>query len=227
MNPKTLPSHAIHCRHASTQRGVVLFIALIALVALSLAGIALYRSVDSSNAVAGNLAFRQSVLQAADHGVEAAFKAIQSLGDKSKTNTNVPNQYRATRLDALINGETRTVDWVKDIDWASVKCRDYNNTELTTCPADYQVKYFIDRLCSCNGNLSATNHSGVCTYTVNPLSAPESYCSVDKGTGKTGSKGAFSASFSSVSAIYYRVTVQVTGPRNTTSYVQTIFSIGY
>ena len=39
------------------QSGVVLFISLIILVAMSLAGIALIRSVDTSNLIAGNLAF--------------------------------------------------------------------------------------------------------------------------------------------------------------------------
>ena len=42
------------------QRGVVLFIALIAMVVMSLAGVALIRSVDTTGSVAGNLAFREA-----------------------------------------------------------------------------------------------------------------------------------------------------------------------
>ena len=49
------------------QRGVILFVALIVLVAMSLTGIALIRSVDTNVLVAGNLAFRQGATAAADN----------------------------------------------------------------------------------------------------------------------------------------------------------------
>ena len=42
---------------ARRERGVVLFVALIAMVVMSLAGVALIRAVDTSGSVAGNLAF--------------------------------------------------------------------------------------------------------------------------------------------------------------------------
>ena len=46
-------------RNPGGQSGVVLFIALIVLVAMSLAGVALVRSVDTNLLIAGNLAFKQ------------------------------------------------------------------------------------------------------------------------------------------------------------------------
>lgn len=54
------------------QRGVVLFFALIALVAMSLAAVALIRSVDTSTLIAGNLAFKQATKNSAEAGIEAA-----------------------------------------------------------------------------------------------------------------------------------------------------------
>ena len=54
------------------QSGVVLFIALIILVAMTLAGIALMRSVDTNVLIAGNLAFRQATTLAGDWGIEEA-----------------------------------------------------------------------------------------------------------------------------------------------------------
>src|SRR4051794_33864237 len=48
------------------QQGVVLLIALIVLVAMTLAGIGLVRSVDTGNMVAGNLAFKQGATLAGD-----------------------------------------------------------------------------------------------------------------------------------------------------------------
>jgi len=55
-----------------SQRGVVLFIALIVLVAMTLAGIAVMRSVDTNNLIAGNLAFRNAATSAGDAGIEFA-----------------------------------------------------------------------------------------------------------------------------------------------------------
>ena len=57
-------------RHA--QQGVVLFISLIVLVAMTLAGIAVMRSVDTNNIIAGNLAFRNAATSAGDAGIEIA-----------------------------------------------------------------------------------------------------------------------------------------------------------
>jgi type IV pilus assembly protein PilX len=57
---------------SSRQRGVVLFIALIVMVAMSLAAIALMRSVDTTSAVIGNLAFRQASILPANYGIEDA-----------------------------------------------------------------------------------------------------------------------------------------------------------
>jgi hypothetical protein len=58
------------------QRGVVLFIALIVMVAMSLAAIALIRSVDTTNILIGNLAFRQSSILPANMAVEQAAAAL-------------------------------------------------------------------------------------------------------------------------------------------------------
>ena len=58
------------------QRGVVLFIALIVMVAMSLAAIALIRSVDTTNLVIGNLAFRQASILPANFAVEQAAAAL-------------------------------------------------------------------------------------------------------------------------------------------------------
>jgi Tfp pilus assembly protein PilX len=56
----------------ASQRGVVLFIALIVLVAMTLAGIAVMRSVDANNLIAGNLAMRNAATSAGDAGLEYA-----------------------------------------------------------------------------------------------------------------------------------------------------------
>jgi type IV pilus assembly protein PilX len=196
------------CPTPKREQGVVLLIALIALVAMTLAGFALMRSVDTGNVIAGNMAFRQAALQSSDIGIEAAFIALPTILSTSK-DANIANQYYATRLQA---SDSRGVPTA--INWANVPCRTHTNATVTCADQDYQVKYIIDRLCDPQtpGSTTVTNIQG--------------HCMIDVGTGESGSKGSFGAIFSSASAVYYRVIVQVTGPRNTTSYVQAILSKG-
>jgi len=68
LNPKMAGIRATR----SAQRGVVLFIALIVLVAMTMAGLAMMRAVDTNNLIAGNLAFKNAAASAGDAAVEAA-----------------------------------------------------------------------------------------------------------------------------------------------------------
>ena len=78
-------------RLLSRQRGAVLFIALIVLVAMSLTGIALMRSVDTNLLVAGNLAFRQGATAAGDWGVESARSYLKTTLIASQSALDVDN----------------------------------------------------------------------------------------------------------------------------------------
>jgi len=73
---KPMRPSAPHPASARRERGVVLFIALIAMVVLSLAGVALIRSVDTTGSVAGNLAFREASVIAVNRAVEKAVDAL-------------------------------------------------------------------------------------------------------------------------------------------------------
>src|ERR1700757_3799931 len=77
----------------SGQRGVVLFIALIVMVVMSLAGIALMRSVDTTSAVIGNLAFRQASILPANYAIEDA-----AAGLFSDANFNTPPRIADVRV---------------------------------------------------------------------------------------------------------------------------------
>ena len=94
-------------RCAGTQRGLVLFFALIALVAMSLAALALVRSVDTSTLISGNLAFRQAATTSADGGVEnsvAVMTAMQAANDALATPKNV--YLDATQIFNVTNAAT-------------------------------------------------------------------------------------------------------------------------
>jgi Tfp pilus assembly protein PilX len=198
-----------------SQEGVVLFIALIILVAMSLAGVALMRRVDTANIIAANLAFRQASMHSGDMGVEVGRTWLMSISaaNQSQLYNNNPgitggNGYFAdwaTAVD-LIGNTTSTGD---DFDWTGA------NVVTVTSPAPptgYTVKYVIHRLCSGSGD------PGSVTCIKNTGSA----------AGQSGStKGAatFGAYAISVPIIAsYRITVRVTGPRNSISYIQAVVS---
>lgn len=182
------------------QRAVSLFIALIALVALSIAGIALVRSVDTTNVISGNLAFRQAALHATDVGVETAYSALSSIASSSleanyptSCNSNGSCSYWATMQPVDTRGIPSTIQW--------------GNISATAIDSSYSYKYVIDRLCS--GTLPITDIMGSC------------YAAASTGAG---SQKAGAPSFTSATQVYYRVTVRVDGPRNTNSIVQVLLA---
>ena len=79
----------------NTQQGVVLFFALIALVVMSLAAVALIRSVDTNSLIAGNLSFKQSSMLSADTGVETAITWVTNNAGLLEANSEA-NGYYAT-----------------------------------------------------------------------------------------------------------------------------------
>jgi type IV pilus assembly protein PilX len=191
-------THRRSGRHV--QRGVSLIIALIALVALTLAGLALMRSADTSNVISGNLAFREATVQATDVGVETALTALATIATTAP-DANAPAgcaagtcNYYPTMQTPVTGAGVPTV-----IDWTAVPS--------TTLDSSYAVQYVIDRLC--DGPTPVTDIAAKCMNLA--------------GT-SVGSKKAGAVSFTSANQVYYRVLVRVTGPRNAVSIVQVTFA---
>jgi type IV pilus assembly protein PilX len=82
------------------QHGVVLFFALIALVVMSLAAVALIRSVDTNSMIAGNLSFKQSTMLSADRGVETAMSWIAANPGSLAANSAANGYYATSNADA-------------------------------------------------------------------------------------------------------------------------------
>ena len=134
---------------AHRQRGVVLFIALIAMVVMSLAGVALIRSVDTTGSVAGNLAFREASTPAVNMAVEQAVRALYGSPGVPRLilNTEVddlPNRYYAK----LQPGELpNAVPAVLAGTYATVKgAYPFGVTTYPTTNAE--VRAVIERICS-------------------------------------------------------------------------------
>ncbi|OYZ08643.1 MAG: hypothetical protein B7Y32_02005, partial [Methylophilales bacterium 16-45-7] len=82
-------------RNKHTQQGLVLFVALMALVVMSLASVALIRSVDTSSQITGNLAFKQSTSITSSYGLEAMADTIGSQLRIYATTNDPSNGYYA------------------------------------------------------------------------------------------------------------------------------------
>ena len=197
------PRCALPYPNPAGQRGVVLIIALIVLVAMAMAGIALVRSVDVATQVAGNLAFRQAGVQAADSGVELARKWLMAPPSSLQQDIN-PSYYSSWNGGVTSNPaifDPATFDWS-------------GRSGLATDAAGNTVSYVIHRMCELPGDPALT--------VTNCLTAPTS-ASGNSNQIKGG--GEFSCVGTTCNASnnpYYRITVRVSGPRNTVTYIQSV-----
>jgi Tfp pilus assembly protein PilX len=188
---------------------MVLLVALIVLVAMTLAGIALMRSVFTGNRVAGNLAFQQAATQSADVGIETAIAWLEnnSAGNRLFSNINIGAGetvgYYASRQEP---GPTQSWDdW-----WAAVPVPDNRVNSLAADAAGNTVAYVIQRLCNNVGDPNA----GIGCSTSPTSSGSEG-----------SSRGSGVVALQVSGQRYYRITVRVSGPRNTVSFVQAVISL--
>lgn len=187
------------------QQGVVLIVALIILVALTLASISLVRSVDTANIIAGNLAFQQSATHSADAGFEEAVKFLQDSTAADLTSDDATNGYFATSGPARnpAPGQSWNAFWIASL-------RGQART-LPTDSAGNTVSYVIDRQCAFALPASA---GGKCASSPQAGAAPEG-----------NAQEAGEVQLNAPTSVYYRITVRVAGPRNTVSYVQGVFAL--
>jgi Tfp pilus assembly protein PilX len=210
MTPRQMPAPC---------RGAGLVVALVVLVVMSLGALALVRAVASGLLVAGNLAFREAAVLAAESGSESA---ISWLSERAATTDLLSDQpeagyYASLPVGLSLSGEgnasTRaTIDWDDDQCAARTGIRCF--TAASVLPIDaagHRVRYVIHRLCRTAGSSDAAANS--CLL----------FRSAQGGSSNRGqlSYGA-SKRFQSSDTVYYRITVHVRGPRNTTAFVQTL-----
>lgn len=203
------------------QSGVVLLISLIILVALTIGGVALVRSVDTTSIISGNLAFQQAATHAGEAGTARAILYLES----------VPSPYTALHNDVSAQGYSASTPsgtwfvagntagnpanwdayWATVIDPLPVAAAGVCQNRVCTLPVDAAgnvVSYTIQRLCQAAGD---------------PLMGPTGCATVfDPAKTKGTSLDPNSVPLKTVPKYYYRITTRVAGPRNTTSYIQTI-----
>lgn len=203
------------------QRGAVLFFAIVVLVATTLAGIALTRSVDTGNIIAGNLAFQQAAVNGADAGIERAIAWLEANNRTLSTVAACPSDQEILWCDILANGygaafqdPAASQNW--DAFWKNTLVPANQALSLAADSAGNTVSYTIQRLCGLKASPDVLVFGGG----GNPCARPP----VDEAGGRS-KGGSPSVKVKVLSQVYYRITVRIDGPRNTLSYVQALVAL--
>lgn len=199
---RTAPAlaHARPARRAPARRsqhGVVLFVALIVLVAMTMVGLAVIRSSGGATLMAGNLTFRQSATVAGDLGIEAARTWLAAQGPLTLETNDTASGYYAT--------------WDKTFNPVTLPLAGWHDPALATDAAGNKVRFVIHRMCALAGGITP------------PAAPPNQECVTLADPGKTGSKGGVvygEKALTGTSQPYYRITARIDGPKNTVSFVQ-------
>lgn len=184
------------------QKGVVLVITLIVLVAMTLAAISLVRSVDTSNVIAGNLAFQRSALNAADAGIEDAINVLipMLVANNALTCGQCPAGYQSRRQPVQ---EPPFQSW--DAYWNGIA----NPRTLNVDALGNTVSYIVEAMCDGLGMAPPCLTS--------PPSSSASCEGNDLGRGGLPCSGKPQQ--------YYRITTRVLGPHNSVAYTQTMLAM--
>jgi type IV pilus assembly protein PilX len=189
------------------QRGVVLLVALIVLVALTLAGVALVRSVDTANLVAGNMSFHQSAIQAGERSTELAISNWLQPNN-AMGNTTLHNDAAGYVAAGTAQSPAAGQSW--DAYWAALVAGGLTPQTAGGTPdaAGNTVQYVVHRLCATTG----------APHLANCARSPA-------GTNSGGSQSAGGVAPITNPQVYYRVTTRIQGPRRTVAYIQTIVAL--
>ena len=207
-----MTSHRVRPRPANrprrqAQRGVIMILTLIALVLLLIGVAAMLRTTDNATAVIGNLAFRRDLTNRAEVAIAAAKAALNSGGalytDVARSSNAPAYNYSASRLpNATGIGVPAVLLSNSAYSTASYSCLP------ASCSAGSDgvvLRWVIDRQCIPG---TSTFNTNACGYlrTSKDKSGTD-FLNPRKPDGSA--RGLF------------RISVRVTGPRNTEAYIQT------
>lgn len=185
------------------QQGVVLLVTLVALAIMLLGALALIRSTDASSLIAGNIAFQRDLTNNAERAAAAALASFDVDGALYATAAPYTSlqsaNYSATILPTSAGNRGIPDALLDDSKFALVGS---SANDIVDADSKITIRYLIDRMCSQTGPVSA----GGC--------ALNTQASDKGGTGWLRKAG---GGFQPV----YRISVRVTGPRNTQAFVQT------
>jgi type IV pilus assembly protein PilX len=208
--PRSFSRRARSLQLRAPQGGTILIIALIVLVAMTLAGIATMRSVDTATITAGNIGLRQASVNAADQGIQSGVNwLIANLGPTLVNDNHQPGTASKGYFSSVAANDP---DWYEPLNWSEAAQLNNGNPDA----GGNVVFFLIHRMCAIpNCDTSATcgsNPPNICASTLSTAAL----------TGQGSDQTRPTDSHTSVPAIHYRVTAKAVGPRNSISIVQSL-----
>jgi type IV pilus assembly protein PilX len=188
----------------SHQRGVVLIFSLLVLLILAIGAVALLRSVDNSLTSSGNLAFHRDLVNQAELAVANVMTTFKTNGAplNGVTTASLPAaNYSASTLTTNPQGVPTAL-----LDDAVFLTVGVSGNDIVGATSDVKIRYVIDRLCDVVGGASSP-HCVQSTALPTGLSSPNA-----------------NSALLPPSATVYRVSVRVSGPRQTQAFLQTTFT---
>jgi type IV pilus assembly protein PilX len=203
-------------RMPRSQRGTMLIIALIVLVAMTLAGIATMRSVDTATVMAGNIAFRQSALNAADQGIQAGFALLRTPTGNPLADPNQDFMGPAAKVAGYYsNTQGNEPNWADPATWTSSARPAVQLNSGVPDAAGNVIWFIVERLCQIPNCKVGETCGGIVNL-----------------CGSTPSSGALSREgednfritppMQALPQVHYRITARAVGPRNSIAIVQTL-----
>ncbi|MES2832166.1 MAG: hypothetical protein V4695_09250 [Pseudomonadota bacterium] len=204
--PSRLASASVKQRQIpKRQRGVIVLFTMIAVVLLLIGSVALVRSFDTAQTLAGNMAFKRDLVNQAERGIARAVASVSPAGalefDSVRQANSLDNNYSATTLASNSHGIPIIL-----IDEAAWQASGMAGTDLVDSSTNIQIRYVIDRMCSAGG-VSTTANCAISSLDID----------------KNGTNWIRRAGGGMLPV--YRISVRVTGPRNTQTYVQSTVSM--
>jgi Tfp pilus assembly protein PilX len=199
------------------QHGVVLVFALIALVIMLIGAVAITRSINSAQFNVGNIGFKRDLTNQSERAVQTAMAAVGGSGLLASPVTRLTNlksaNYSATRL--ATNPQGIPTALLSDTEFANVG---QASNDIAVGDLNVTLRYVVDRLATSTGACSPSTCI-VANQTVFGGSSSEWINS------QSNSGAANNANPSAVpQQPIYRLTVRLTGPRNTLSFFQSTFT---
>jgi type IV pilus assembly protein PilX len=190
-------------RRSSRQHGMSLLVTLLAMLILSVSAVALIHSFDTSLLLAGNLAFKRDLVNEGERGMAAAIVLFDSgalADDSARTADLLTSNYSSRILE--VNARGIPLVLINDTTFSGAHMSAADIADSTT---GVKIRTVIDRQCADAGSFDATS----CVYTPS--------------TSDVGGTNWVKKAGSDYMPVY-RISVRVSGPRNTQVFLQTTLS---
>jgi Tfp pilus assembly protein PilX len=196
------------------QRGVVLLFGMIALVVLLIGTAALVRSMNTSLSTAGNFGFKRDLTNQGERAIQTVVDLMQSgalAADAARQNSDISRNYSATLLPSNPQGIPEAL--LSDGAFAAVGTP---NNDIRISDMGITVRYVVDRISAAAGPATADG-TLMADNSVPPGGSASQLLTAELTS--SGGQGAIQPQ------VVYRITVRVSGPRNTQSFYQSTFKL--